>query len=164
VPVVRADCSRHDHQEEHAHDCACHQSRSALNVSRRQLLWSAAGVSLAAQTNLPATAAGAPAGKTQYSADGMCFNAAQYRKLSPRRCLLHLLHDCHVVRSHCNCVILSTTVKFCRGLVSTSCVCIFGTMLFVCCSSEFVTANVVLRRCQCRRQMQRVCRHRCRTM
>jgi len=75
-PVVRADCSRHDCHEEHAHDCACHQSQSAFNVSRRQLLWAAAGVSLAAQTNLPAAAAGAPAGKTQYSADGMCFNAA----------------------------------------------------------------------------------------
>ncbi|KAL0020988.1 hypothetical protein WJX77_003684 [Trebouxia sp. C0004] len=67
---VRADCSRHDCHEQHAQDCACHQSRSAFNVSRRQLLWTAAGVSLAAQTNLPATAAGAPAGKTQYSADG----------------------------------------------------------------------------------------------
>lgn len=81
VSVVRADCSRHDHHEEHAHDCACHQSGSAFNVSRRQLLWAAAGVSLAAQTNLPAAAAGAPAGKTQYSADGMCFNAAWHRKV-----------------------------------------------------------------------------------
>lgn len=81
VSVVRADCSRHDHHEEHAHDCACHHSGSAFNVSRRQLLWAAAGVSLAAQTNLPAAAAGAPAGKTQYSADGMRFNAAWHRKV-----------------------------------------------------------------------------------
>ena len=133
MPVVRADCSRHDHQAEHARDCACHQSQSALNVSRRQLLWSAAGVSLATQTNLPATAAGAPAGKTQYSADGTCLDAAQHRNVSPRLCILHLLHDCHVVRSHCNCVILSTNVEFCRGLVLMSCVCFLRTLLIVCC-------------------------------
>lgn len=69
---VRADCSRQNHDGEHAHDCACHKSKLPSNINRRHLLWTAAGISLAAEAGLPApaTAAAAPAGKTQYSADG----------------------------------------------------------------------------------------------